>query len=100
MRIQRRVEMKRAVRPGCSVRSKIGWPVADPMCTDSQQGPRDATSTIRATVAVGVTVCAAGGAAGVVVRVCGGGGRTFAWWLLLESRHASRALLAVSTPTA
>ena len=68
--------MKRAVRPGWSVRSKSGWPVADPVCTDSQHGPRDATSTIRATVGVWVGVCAAGGAAGVVVRVCGGGGRT------------------------
>ena len=76
MRIQRcrRVTVKRAVWLGCSVRSKTVWPVADLMCTDSQQGPRDATSTIRETVAVCLVVCGAGEATGLVGRVRAGGG--------------------------
>jgi hypothetical protein len=79
MRIQRRLETKRAVWPGCSVRSKTEVPLADPMCTDSQQRPRAAASTIRATVAGCLPVGGAGVGAGVVVRVVGGGGRDAAW---------------------
>src|SRR5712691_4501335 len=47
-RIQRRFATKRALSPGCSVRSKTCGPVAVPLRTASQQGPREATTTIRA----------------------------------------------------
>jgi hypothetical protein len=69
------LKVKRAVWLGCSVRSKTVRPAAELMWTDSQQGPRDATSTIRETVALRLGVRRGRGAGGVVacVRATRGG---------------------------
>jgi hypothetical protein len=68
------LKVKRAAWLGSNVRSKTVWPAAELMWTDSQQGPRDATSTIREAVADRVWVGGATVASGVVVCVCAAGG--------------------------
>src|SRR5205823_482303 len=84
--------------PGWSIRTTIWGPDADPACTDSQQVPREATSTIRAAVGVCFTVRGAG----VVLRVVADGGRSGArWWLPgLERCHAISPTRTAATGSA
>src|SRR5206468_6297781 len=66
-RIQRRCAANRARSVCCKVRMNSGVPCADPCRTSSQQGPREATMTNRATRARRGVPVTAGGACRVVV---------------------------------
>ena len=65
-RIHRRRETNRTRWPGSSVCTNTARPADEPTCTATQQGPREATSTMRAAA---VAVCSTVGAGAVWVAV-------------------------------